>query len=208
MASNRTSLDALQLPSHDVPPKRSRLAPVTLSGQSSTPRSLFNSVNASRTGNAATRLEHLTIHSKDRNKDVFPNSNNFKIKLSDTCGPLKDIKSIKLVGGCLPDSQSMMSQPYLCLWIDELTRGEHIISTDSVMQKTYAILQPDRAIEQGSYFQLKADWFDFSHVKLNGDVNQLTISIRAADGSLYAFDNNADFHLFFVLEKGCDGGFE
>ena len=204
--SNR--FDALQLLSHDVPPKRSRLTSITLPPTQGRPRDYFNTMNIARNGNAATRMEHLTVHSKDRDTSLFPNSNNFKIKLSDTCGPLKDIKSIKLVGGSLPDSQSMMAQPYLCLWIDELTRGEHIRSTDPVMQKTYAILQPDRAIEQGAYFALRADWFDFSHVKLNGDVNQLTISIRALDGSLYAFDNNADFHLFFVLERGCDGGFE
>lgn len=189
-------------------PRQSQLTALTQPQVGPPSRSLFNSVDtAGARRPTQTKVDHLTIHSKDRDMTRFPNSNNFQIKLSDTCGPLKDIKSIKLAGGCMPDSQSMTSLPYLCLWIDELTRGEHIRSTDPVMQKTFAILQPDRAIEQGSYFQLKADWFDFSHVHLDGDINQLTVSVRSPDGTLYAFDNNADFHLFFLLERSCDGNF-
>lgn len=190
-------------------PKQAQLSAFTYPAtQGPTSRSLFNSVDVSNARTSTpSHIEHLTVHSKDRDQTRFPNSNSFQIKLSDTCGPIKDVRSIKLAGGCMPDSQSMTSLNYLCLYIDELTRGQHIRSTNPVMQKAFAIIQPDRAIEQGSYFQLKADWFDFSHVKMSGDINQLTISVRAPDGSLYAFDNNGDFDLFFLVECGCPNEF-
>lgn len=165
-------------------------------------RSLFNSADVSVPEQTESVFEPFTVHSKNRDKTQYPNSNEYKIKLSDLCGPLKNVKSIQMVGGAIPDQPSLTQQPYLLLCIDELSSG-HINSTDPDMQKAYAVIQPDRALEEGYYVQLKADWFAYSKVSINATINQLSIAIRAEDGTLFPFDDNKDHHLFFIIERSC-----
>lgn len=186
-----------------IPINGPRLTPLSTTQQQAQPqRSFFNSVDVNAPEHTGSTFEPFTVHSANRDTTQYPNSNDYKIKLSDLCGPLKHVKSIQLVGGTIPDQSTLAQQPYLLLYINELGGG-HINSTDDNMQRAYAVLQPDRALEQGYFVQLKADWFAFSKVAVNGQINQLSISIRAADGTLFPFDNNTDHNLFFMIERTC-----
>lgn len=146
-------------------------------------------------------VDHLSIHSADRDQTLYPNPNKYQIKLSDTCGAIKNLKSIQLVGGAMPGNSNVTSQPFLLLCIDELTRGDHIRSTNSTVQKAYAFVQPDHPLQDDAFFQLKADWFAFAKVEMGGTLDHLTISIKAADGTLFPYTAGQDHHLFFVIER-------
>ena len=165
-------------------------------------RTMFNTVpEFQNEQEPKTTFEPFTIHSSDRDTSMYPNSNQYKIKLSDSCGPLKNVKSIELVGGSIPDQSAIAQQSYLLLCIDELSRG-HIKSTNPTVQSAYALLQPDKALENGYFVQLKADWFRFSKVELPGTtINQLSIAIRQKDGTLFPFDSGTDHDLFFIVER-------
>jgi hypothetical protein len=135
-----------------------------------------------------TERNYLFISSSMRDRSQYPDPSNFKIELSE---PLRDIVSIELSSGVLPNKGNIAGDGYLLLDVPELN---HIKGADG--SKYFGILglqhhpSPNR-----EYFNLdKSNTNDMPVVfrPIRKRLDSLTLILRHPDGSMVQFgDENA-----------------
>lgn len=150
-----------------------------------TPLSLTNEPSVEYT----TRDEYIVITSSDRDIENYPDPNHYTITLP---SELKNIKSIEIINGVIPDKNNVLNEPYLLLKIDELENT--MISTNKAISDSFAILHLQPAFKNGHY--LNVDKKTFEHVVLNyvtpkASLSKLTITITDAYGTPFDFGNDA-----------------
>jgi len=153
----------------------------------------------------------ISIDSKDRNKEKFPNQNEFSINFGSNMNnvdinnlnddfkqeegfinkKLNKIKSIKLISIIIPyktfDGDQIDNYPYLLLDIDEL--GGNYEGSNKSLSESFAKI----------FFDLKSNnWCSFTN-NLNHnfiknfnpviDINKLTFRFKKPDGTLFNFGN-------------------
>lgn len=149
------------------------------------PLSLMNEPNVEYT----TRDEYVVISSVDRNRTNFPNPNQYTITLP---SELKNIQSIEIINGVIPDKNNVLQEPYLLLKIDELENT--MISPNKPVSESFAILHLQSAVKAG-YF-LNVDKKTFEHVVLNyitpkASLSKLTITITDSSGIPFNFGSDS-----------------
>lgn len=132
-----------------------------------------------------TRDEYLVISSVDRDMINYPNPNHYTTTLP---YELKNIKSIEIINGVIPDKNNVLQEPYLLLKIDELENV--MVSPNKVISDSFAILHLASAVKSG-YF-LNVDKKTFEHVVLNyitpkAGLSKLTITITDYNGVPFDF---------------------
>ena len=63
------------------------------------------------------KVHYLTISSKDRDVTAYPNVNRYSLKFPNE---FKNIQSIELIQGIIPDQNDVQNEPYLLLQVDEI----------------------------------------------------------------------------------------
>lgn len=130
---------------------------------------------------------YLFISSSMRNRSQYPDPSHFKIELSE---PLRDIVSIELSSGVLPNQGNISGDGYLLLDIPELN---HIRGADG--SRYFGILGlQNHPSPTKSYFNLdKSNTNDmpivFKPVKKRLD--SLTLTLRHPDGSMVSFGDES-----------------
>lgn len=130
---------------------------------------------------------YLFVSSSMRDKSQYPDPSNFRIELSE---PLRDVVSIELSSGVLPNQGNISGDGYLLLDIPELN---HIRGADG--SRYFGILglqnhpSPNR-----EYFNLdKSNTNDMPVIfkPVKKQLNSLTLILRHPDGSMVSFGNES-----------------
>lgn len=148
---------------------------------------------------------YLSVNSKDRDVVTYPSSNRFVINFQHE---FKNILNIELIQGIIPDKNSVTSEPYLLLKIDEL--DDVMISNDRNISDAFAILQLAPPISTGNFIHIDKRIHE-NVVKIfktpKSTLNKMTISITDLSGNLFSFggDNTVDkaFQSIFVFKIVC-----
>lgn len=160
-----------------------------------------------------TKTKCITIDSRDRNRELFPDSNLFRIHAnpSDTFEgaglftQIKNVEYIKLIECVVPDFTG--SHAYLILVIPELQ--DTTLGTNDKLRKSFAILFPDSV--NGNFVSCKTNSKCYCNKVFKSplaNINRLTFEFYSPDGELVDFgaDNtpptapNANRQVFLVLE--------
>lgn len=137
----------------------------------------------------------VIIDSRDRNRNIFPQSNKFRVHVnpSDTFEGaglftnLKNVESIKLIECTVPDFTG--SHAYLNLIIPELQ--DTMLGTNDKLKKSFAILFPDDI--NGNFVSCKTK--DLCCCKKDFDpplanINRLTFEFYTPEGTLVNFGSD------------------
>lgn len=128
---------------------------------------------------------YLSVSSKDRDTDNYPSCSNYTMILSKD---FKNIDSIELIQGIIPDKNNVLHEPFLLLQIQELE--DVMVSSDTNMSNAFAILQLTSSVSSG-YFINTAHHVHENTVKYfntpKSSLNKLTIKITDVDGNIFDF---------------------
>lgn len=95
------------------------------------------------------RVDQLSVDSADRDRDIYPASSYFEVHVgtvADTFDgahitePFKDIKSIELVSAVIPDVNSIGSEPYMLVDIEEFHDQNAYFATNKATTQAIAKL--------------------------------------------------------------------
>jgi len=132
-----------------------------------------------------TERHYLFISSSMRDRSQYPDPSNFKIELSE---PFRDVISIELSSGVLPNQGNISGDGYLLLDVPELN---HIIGADG--SRYFGILGlQNHPSPARSYFNLdKSNTNDMPVVfkPVKRLLHSLTLILRHPDGSMVSFGN-------------------
>jgi hypothetical protein len=145
----------------------------------------------------------ISISSKDRDRNVYPDVNNYCITLPQE---LKNILSVQLIQGIIPAKNNVEAEPYLLLDIDELE--EVVISNDINISKSFAILQPSSPITTEGFIQIDKRIHE-NTVKIyktpRASLSKLTVSIKDCLGQKINF--GTDTLLPIPMDKSLQNTF-
>ena len=107
------------------------------------------------------RIEYITVSSRDRNISNYPSPSHYCVFLP---SELRNIHSIEVINGIIPDQNNVKQEPYLLLKIDELNYSV-MSSNDPHITNSFAILHMTAPISPG--FFINVDKKTFEHAVLN-----------------------------------------
>ena len=134
----------------------------------------------------------ILIDSRDRDRTVYPNSNEFIVKINNGDNSnatinykYKNIKEIVLSSVVLP--KRITSYSYLILDIEELNSTK-IQGTNQHLNKAFAIMIPEQHDNPGDFVNCTVHYLDFQRHHFDPPLasmpNTLTINIRQPNGQL------------------------
>lgn len=134
------------------------------------------------------KIHILTVYSGDRNIANFNSPNNYTIKLLDTAGEsFKNIVSVKLISGIIPDVNSLSTEPFLILDIKEFSYG--MSGTNSILKNANSIIQFEKPITGRSFLDIKTDnksvFNDYQ--RPIAEISKLTIELKKITGEYFDF---------------------
>lgn len=146
---------------------------------------------------------YLAINSGSRDKTVYPSPNNYVMELPKE---YKNVKSIELLDATIPDKNNVTREPYLLLNIKEI--NDVVDSIDTNIQKCFAVLKMDTAVQAGYYITLDKNCWEkmpkiYKQPKAN--ISKFSITITDRSGNLFNFlesspnDITSDHCLFFKI---------
>lgn len=80
-------------------------------------------------------FHYQILESKSRDLSVYPSPSDYRINFGSS---LRNIKEIELIGGTIPDTNSVLNEPYLSLEILDI---ENLEAADTNRDKAFSILQ-------------------------------------------------------------------
>lgn len=132
---------------------------------------------------------YLTVSSKDRDTSAYPNVNRYTIKFPTE---LRNIYSIELIQGIVPDKNDVMAEPYLLLKIDEVE--DIMISVDKHMSDAFAILQLAPPQTSGTFIHIDKRIHE-NTVKYfrtpKASLSKMTITITDCNGVPFDFGSDS-----------------
>jgi len=137
------------------------------------------------------QIEYITVSSRDRDMNTYPSPNHYSIKLPHD---LKNIYSIEIINGVIPDQNDVKQEPYLLLKIDELVY-ENMISVDKNMADAFAIIHMAPAITPGYFINVDKKTFEHTVLRFEtpkATLSKLTITITDCDGVPFDFGTEPD----------------
>jgi len=147
------------------------------------------------------RIRYLFINSKDRNLASFPQPQEYQIHFNPASGAdnasgetgevYRNVESIELIGGTIPDQQSVTDEPFLLLHIDELAGTFE--GTNVENKKVFAIIQMAAPVVSGKFINIPDDmtkntmrYFDPPIAQLS----KMTIKLTDQSGALFNFGDD------------------
>jgi hypothetical protein len=134
-------------------------------------------------------VKYISISSKDRDVNIYPSVSRYSINFHTE---LKNIISIELVQGMIPDKNNVLDEPYLLLKIDEL--DEVVISNDRNISDSFAILQLAEPTKTGGFIMIDKRIHEHT-IKYfrtpKAALNKMTVTITDAYGTPFNFGNDS-----------------
>jgi len=132
---------------------------------------------------------YIVVRSEDRDTTNYPQPQSYRVPIEHE---IKNIHSIELIEGYVPDQNNVTREPYLVLDIPEL-RDHPMICTSRVISNAFTILQMSSPVTAGYFI-----WFDKrtheNTVKYyrnsKAQLKHLTINIRDHLGNLFNFGDD------------------
>ena len=147
------------------------------------------------------QIEQIVIlSSRDRNASLFPSTSRYQVQIP----PIRNIRAVEFVGGIVPDKNSVTSEPYLILCIDEL-QHENLIATNRHLEKSFAILMLSPAVLSNAFINIDTSLTEKTIFQTNTSgitLNKLTITIQKSTGE--TFDFGGDYESMFILKFICE----
>jgi hypothetical protein len=144
---------------------------------------------------------YISVDSRDRNRAVYPNTNYFRVPLvSSSDNPdvkttgdrIKNVYSVTLLSCVVPNAANIHDQPYLLLQIDEID-GIYD-SANPTTTKALTKLYFRECFSGSTFLRLDKGVGDPSSRVYwpapKASLEQLTISFRNFDGSLFSFGSD------------------
>lgn len=150
----------------------------------------------------STHVDYLVINSRSRDVAKYPLPNNYSVDLGKE---YKNIHSMELIQAIVPDKNSVTSEPYLLLSIQEIRNVMH--SPDSQVADSFAFLQMAPPTTTGGFIQI--DKRVHEHVKIIFDtpkssLSRISIKITDSEGNLFDFGGSGslvkDYQNTFVFK--------
>lgn len=135
------------------------------------------------------KCNYLVISSKDRDIINYPKSNFYVVNLENE---YKNISSVSLVQAIIPDKNSVTSEPYLLLKINELDNVME--SNDRHISDAFAIIQLTPPTVTGTFIQNDSRIHESTvlHYKTHkASLSKITISITDSDGTPFEFGGDS-----------------
>lgn len=137
--------------------------------------------------------EIINIYSGDRNRSVFPDPNYYNIHLLEKIGKtFKNVVSLRLLSGILPDVNDITQEPFLILKINEIsTIG--MTGTNNTLNNGSTILQLDRPVSSGYFLNLKSDICKCIYSSFKqplAELSRFTVQICDINGNLFNFGSD------------------
>ena len=136
------------------------------------------------------QVHYLSISSKDRDINTYPNVNNYTIYLSNE---YRNISTVELVQAIIPAKNNVEAEPYLLLNIEEIQ--ETVSSLDKNISKSFAILQLTSPTTTGGFIQIDKrihentiKYFQIPKASLS----KMSINICDSDGNLFDFEGDSN----------------
>lgn len=149
-----------------------------------------------------TKFNYLVISSKDRDIINYPKSNSYVVNLENE---YKNISSVALVQAIIPDKNSVTSEPYLLLKINELDNV--MDSNDRHISDAFAIIQLTPPTVSGTFIQNDSRIHESTvlHYKTHkASLSKITISITDYNGVPFNFGGDGtttkDYQNTFVFK--------
>jgi hypothetical protein len=148
------------------------------------------------------KCNYLVISSKDRDIINYPKSNYYVVNLENE---YKNISSVSLVQAIIPDKNSVTSEPYLLLKINELDNV--MDSNDRNISDAFAIIQLTPPTVSGTFIQNDSRIHESTvlHYKTHkASLSKITISITDYNGVPFNFGGDGtitkDYQNTFVFK--------
>lgn len=138
------------------------------------------------------REHYLMVDSRDRDRTIFPNPNNYTIQFDNGFDgnvqeKFKNIVSVQIIDGHVPDAVTGLV-PYLTLDIPEL--HSTYAGTNNHLSNTFAILNPESKGTPYARFKLVTPGINKYRTPI-ASLNKLTFQFKDHNGSLYDFGTDA-----------------
>lgn len=137
-----------------------------------------------------TKCNYLVISSKDRDIINYPKSNYYVVNLENE---YKNISSVSLVQAIIPDKNSVTSEPYLLLKINELDNV--MDSNDRHISDAFAIIQLTPPTVSGTFIQNDSRIHESTvlyYKTHKASLSKITISITDLEGTPFEFGGDSD----------------
>lgn len=136
-----------------------------------------------------TYTEILNVYSGDRDTSRYANPNSYIIDLYNSVGKIyKNVKCVRLLSGIFPDKGAITSEPYLVLHVKEFNSG--MTGTNKNLQEGSCIIQIDRAVTSGNFFNLKTDISKCiynNYINPISSISKLSVNILDITGKPFSF---------------------
>jgi hypothetical protein len=136
------------------------------------------------------RITYITVSSRDRDITNYPSPSHYSVKLP---YELRNIHSIDLINGIIPDQNNVKLEPYLLLKIDELIY-ENLISNDTNISNAFAILNMSPPITSGYFINVDKKTFEHTVLRFEtpkASLSKLTINVTDCNGNLFNFGDDS-----------------
>lgn len=130
---------------------------------------------------------YLKVSSADRDPAIYPSSSSFSIDLP---VEYRNIVSVELIQGIIPDKNNVSLEPYLILSIDEIPNT--IDAIDRVTSDAFAILMLSTPpLTVGSFISVNTHIHKNTVLYFNqtpkAKLSKMTIKIKNSDGDIFDF---------------------
>lgn len=170
----------------------------------------FERINPRQTNNAypqrkkednyIRRKHYVLLNSKDRDTDAYPQPESYTIDLPTT---FKNIESVRLVSGTIPDVNNVRDEPFLLLDIKEFNDTYSKFHTTSGNISVFDIIRFSDHNTSTKFNYIQPGLNNFYKPVL-AKLRRLSIKIRDQSGALFSFGDDTSFSLTrqnsFVLE--------
>jgi len=150
---------------------------------------------------------YFVVSSQDRDVSLYPNVSNYVVHLP---REFKNIHSIEMIQAIIPDKNSVTSEPFLLLKIEELE--DTMVSPNRNIADAFGIIQLCSPVTSGGFIVTDKRTYEntVKYFKIpKATLSKVTVSITTYDGTLFNFGNdtpnppNKQFQNWFVFMVVC-----
>lgn len=136
------------------------------------------------------KTHFIFVTSKNRNTTLYPSISSYAVEFPQE---LKNIRSIELIQGIIPNVNNVTQEPYLLLKLEEIK--DVVISNDPDIAESFAFLTMASPCTSDGYFiALDKKIHENTPKKYDtpkASLQKLTISITKHDGTLFNFGSDS-----------------
>lgn len=132
--------------------------------------------------------KYLTVSSKDRDQNLYPNVNRYVIHFP---MEFKNISSIQLIQAIIPDKKNVQKEPYLLLKIDELE--DVMVSVDKNVSDAFAMILMAPPIVSNAFITMDKSVHENTikyYSTPKASLSKMTITVTDAYGNPFDFGND------------------